>query len=175
MAEIYQPSDDSYFFVEFLEKYLSDLEGDVEYLDMGTGSGILAETASKIIGKENVIAVDINPKAIDSIRKKNLNAIKSDLFSNINGSFDIITFNAPYLPKDFREPESSALSTTGGERGDEVSLEFLKQAKDHLNPEGKIFLLVSSLTPMDKINVFNPKIVAKKKIHLEELIILEFS
>lgn len=174
MSEIYEPEEDSRFFQGFLKEYLESLEGDIEFLDMGTGSGILAKTASEIIGKEKVTAVDINPDAVDKVASIEINSIQSNLFSNISGKFDIITFNAPYLPEDEREPKESALATTGGKKGDEISLEFLKQAKEHLNPGGKIFLLISSLTPLDKIKEFNPVEVARKKIDFEDLIILKF-
>jgi release factor glutamine methyltransferase len=142
---------------------------------MGTGSGILSETASKFLDKKNILAADINPKAVKLLKQKNLNAKKSNLFEKIKSKFDLITFNAPYLPRDPREPKDSQVATTGGKRGDEISLKFLKQAKEHLNKNGKILLLISSLTPMDKIKKFKPKTVAKKKIFMEELLILEFS
>ena len=175
MANIYEPSDDSFFFSEFLEKYLKELEGEIEYLDLGTGSGILAKTASKILEKSEIIVTDINLKAVELLRKKGFNSIQSNLFSNINSKFDLITFNAPYLPRDDREPKNSRIATTGGERGDEISIEFLEQARKHLNPEGKILLLISSLTPQDRIAKFGPQEVARKKIFMEDLIILEFS
>jgi release factor glutamine methyltransferase len=172
--EIYQPAEDSYFFVEFLEKYLQKNKIN-SYLDMGTGSGILSETAAKFIDKKNILAVDINIEAVVLIKKKKFNSIKSDLFKKIENKYDLITFNAPYLPRDLREPKSSQLITTGGKLGDEISLKFLKQAKNHLSKNGKIFLLISSLTPMDKIRKFKPKIVARKKLFMEELLILEFT
>ena len=86
----------------------------------------------------------------------------------------MITFNAPYLPEAKHEPKCSKLITTGGKKGDEISLKFLKQAKEHLNENGRILLLISSLTPLEKINKFEPKILAKKKLFFEELKILEF-
>lgn len=172
--EIYQPSDDSYFFADFLKKYFKSHKI-TSHLDMGTGSGILAKTSAKFLSPDSILAADINPDAIKALQDEKFQTIKSDLFKNIPGKFDLITFNAPYLPLDSREPKSSQLATTGGKRGDEVSIKFLKQAKQHLNPKGKIFLLISSLTPMDKLEKFNPKIVAKKKIFMEELLILEFN
>ena len=172
--EIYQPSDDSYFFAEFLKKDLADKPKSLTMLDVGTGSGILAKTASKILPPKNITASDINPSAINSLKKEKFQTIQSDFFENIKDSFDLITFNAPYLPLDKREPKSSQLATTGGKHGDEISLKFLKQAKQHLSPSGKIFLLISSLTPMNKIKKYNPKIVARKKLFMEELLILEF-
>ncbi len=172
--EIYQPAEDSYLFVDFLKKYLSKHKVN-SYLDMGTASGILAKTASKFIDKENILVADINPTAIKKLKQKNFSAIKTNLFSNIKNKFDLITFNAPYLPLDPREPKESQVATTGGKRGDEISVKFLRQAKKHLNKNGKILLLISSLTPMDKIKRFKHKIIARKKIFMEELLILEFT
>ena len=142
---------------------------------MGTGSAILPEVASKFINKKNITAADINPKAVKLAKQKTFNAIKTNLFKKIKDKFDLITFNAPYLPLDKREPKDSQLATTGGKCGDEISIKFLKQAKKHLNKNGKILLLISSLTPQNKIKKFKPKIVAKKKIFMEELLILEFN
>ncbi len=172
--EVYQPAEDSYFFTEFLERYLQKNKIN-SYLDMGTGSGILSETVTKFIDKKNILAVDINTEAIETLKQKGFNSIESDIFSEVKNKYDLITFNAPYLPRDSREPKSSQLITTGGKEGDEISLKFLKQSKKYLTKNGKIFLLVSTLTPMDKIKKFKPKIVARKKLFMEELLILEFS
>lgn len=172
--DIYKPSDDSYFLSEFLKKYLKKNKIS-SYLDMGTGSGILSETVSKFINKKNILTADINPKSIKLLRSKNFNSIKTNLFDKIKENFNLITFNAPYLPLDSREPKDSQIATTGGKRGDEISIKFIKQAKKHLNKNGKILLLISSLTPIDKIKKFKYKIVARKKIFMEELLILEFT
>jgi release factor glutamine methyltransferase len=202
--QIYQPADDSCLFQEFLENYFSTIYNlqsttypKTKFLDMGTGSGILAKTASKFLNPKNIIATDINPEAIKQLQKEKFQAIQSDLFQVLKKNdqlgrspkttnyqlpttnyikFDIIVFNAPYLPQDPREPKDSQLATTGGPRGDETPLKFLTQAKSHLNPNGKIFLLISSLTPQNKIKKFwKYKIVARKKIFMEELLILEFN
>ena len=173
--KIYQPSDDSHFFASFLKKYLKSNKV-TSYLDMGTGSGILAKTALNFIPPKKILASDINPNAIKNLQKEKFKTIESNLFKNITQSFDLITFNAPYLPLDKREPKSSQLATTGGEKGDEISLEFLKQVKKHLTSNGKIFLLISSLTPQNNIKKLWPyKIIARKKIFMEELLILQFN
>jgi len=172
---IYEPREDSYFFEEFLEKYLKKLPKNSKALDMGTGSGILAKKIAEFLGAKNTTASDINQEAIGGLKKEKFRKIKSDLFERINEKFDLIVFNAPYLPKDGREPEDSSLATTGGEKGDEISIKFLKQAKNRLKKCGKILLLVSSLTPMSRIKKFSPRIAARKKLGFEDLIILEFS
>ena len=172
--EIYQPAEDSWMFAEFLRRYLKSNKPN-SYLDIGTGSGILPKIASEIISPKNITATDINPNAIANLKKSPFRTIKSDLFKQIPNHFDLITFNAPYLPLNSKEPKDSQLATTGGKNGDEISLKFLKQAKSHLNKNGKIFLLISSLTPQNRIKKLWPyKIVAKKKIFMEELLILEF-
>jgi release factor glutamine methyltransferase len=58
------------------------------------------------------------------------------------------------LPDDPIEPEDSKLSTTGGIEGPEIIARFLKEAKDHLNKNGKILLIISSLTG-------NPEVIFK--------------
>ena len=171
--KIYQPAEDSYFFADFIKKYLKKNKIN-SYLDIGTGSGILAETASKFLNKKNILTVDINPEAVKLLNQKKFKAIKSNLFEKVKTKFDLITFNAPYLPFDEREPKESQVATTGGKKGDEISLKFLKQAKKHLKKNGKILLLISSLTPINKIQKLNPKIVARKKLFFEQLLILEF-
>jgi len=171
---MYQPAEDSLFFAEFLDNYFSALKNKgISYLDIGSGSGIFSEVAKKSKIK-NILAVDIDEESIDLVRKKGFKIVKSDLFSKIPKSqkFDIITFNAPYLPADKFDKQPD---TTGGKRGDEISLKFLRQAKKHLNKNGKIFLLISSLTPYKNIKKFSPKIVTRKKLFFEELLILEFS
>ena len=143
---------------------------------MGTGSTILAETAKKR-GIQDITTIDINANAIKLSKEKGFKAIKSNLFEKIpkTKKYDLICFNAPYLPKDKNEPKDSQIATTGGKKGDEISLKFIKQAKQHLNPNGKIYLLISSLTPINKIKKYNPKIVKRKKIFFEELLILEIN
>ncbi len=179
--EIYEPREDSFLFVEFLKNYFSKISKKelsiLEYLDMGCGSAILSETASGFLSKKSILAADINPLAVRLAKQKGFNSKVSDLFSKIpkTKKFDLITFNAPYLPEEEKEPSDSRLITTGGKRGDEIPLKFLKQAKTYLAPSGKILLLISSLTPLNRINKFRPKIVAEKKIFFENLLILEFS
>ncbi len=174
--EIYEPSDDSFFFASFLKNYVRKNKP-TTFLDMGCGSGIMAKTISKSFDKKNVLCADINPSAVSATRLIGFKAIRSNLFSKIpkKRKFDLITFNAPYLPDVEDEPKSSKLITTGGKNGDEISLKFIKQAKEYLTNKGRILLLVSSLTPLERINKFKPKILVKKKLFFEELLILEFS
>jgi len=133
---IYEPEEDSYLLNKFVKKYAKG-----KVLDMGTGSGIQALTALE--NTPDVLAVDINEECVRALK---INVIQSDLFSNVKGKFDLIIFNPPYLPEDKEEPEDSKVITTGGEKGSEIIVKFLEDAKEHLNKNGKILILISSLT-----------------------------
>ena len=103
------------------------------------------------------------------------------MFENISEKFDLITFNPPYLPLDKREDKESQLITTGGKTGDEIVLKFLEQASQHLNQDGKILLLLSSLTPKSKIKTLlhklnlKSKIIARQGLFMEQLEVWEIS
>ena len=167
---IYEPEEDSYL----LEKYVKILaKGKV--LDIGTGSGILA-IAAKNKCKE-IMAVDINPEAVALVQKKGIKAIESDLFSEVEGKFDTIIFNPPYLPEDDREDEESKKITTGGKNGNELIERFLKQAKNYLQKEGIILIVFSSLSGdvnrLFKKYRYRQRLLESKKFFFEELFAYE--
>ena len=74
------------------------------YLDMCTGSGCIGITLSKELDISDTILSDISKEALQvcdiNCKKYNVNAniIESDLFDNIDGKFDLITINPPYVP-----------------------------------------------------------------------------
>jgi len=152
---IYEPKEDSFLLEKAVRKYAKGKS----FLDMGSGSGIAAE-AAKETGAKSILASDINQEAVDFLKNKGILAVKSDLFDKIKGKFDIIAFNPPYLPKDKREDKESSLATTGGKKGDEIILKFLKDALKHLENNGVILLILSSLTPKGRIN----RLINKKQL-----------
>ncbi|MFH1770283.1 MAG: HemK2/MTQ2 family protein methyltransferase [archaeon] len=164
---IYEPREDSFL----LQKHIKDYaKGSV--LDMGTGSGILAEEAIKYTDK--VLAADINKEAIKKHSK--IEFRQSNLFSNVKESFDLIIFNPPYLPSCAKD---SDIALDGGKEGYELIEKFLKQAKKHLNKNGVILLLFSSFSKKEKIDKvlkeenYSYKEIAKEHIHFEDLYVYE--
>ena len=163
---IYEPNDDTFLIAEQVEKFAKG-----KVLDLGTGSGYLAEIALE--KTKDVLAADISEEVVEFVKKKGIKVVKSDLFSNINDKFDLIIFNPPYLPLDQREPKDSRLSTTGGLKGSEVLERFLKDAKSYLNENGKILIVFSSLTKdtMEIIKNYNYKAekLSEKKLFFEAI------
>lgn len=172
MSIVYSPREDS----DLIYKEVKKRADGRRVLDVGTGSGILA-LGAKRGGAIDIVAVDINPDAVEFAKKKGINAIESDLFSNVKGKFDLIAFNPPYLPEDLREDGESKLITTGGEKGDEITLRFLEDAGRFLNPNGEILLLVSNLTSLKRIEAMIKKkgymkeVVSSQKLFYEELFV----
>jgi len=161
---IYSPREDSYL----LEKEVKRYAKDKKVLDLGAGSGIQAESALKE-GVKSVLCADIDFKVVEFLRKKGLNVIQSDLFSNIKGKFELIIFNPPYLPADESDNKESRVQTTGGRRGDEIIVRFLEDVKNYLSEEGIILIVISSLTPRDRIlRVLKEKGLKKEVISKED-------
>ncbi len=165
---MYSPKEDSYFLSEVLEEYFGNYDNEkkikIKILDMGSGSGIQAETAIENgVKRKNILAADIDKNSLDYIKsRKNVKTIHSDLFEKINEKFDLVVFNPPYLPIDSYD---KGIDTTGGEKGDEVIVRFLKDLKNYLNEDGRALLLLSSLTPRYKINkVMGKQGLEKNKI-----------
>ena len=142
--EVYNPSDDSYLILEAIEVAAGE-----RFLDMGCGSGLIAVHAAK--AGADVIAADVNPHAVECTRRNahkndtNFEVILSDLFERIPGSFDVIAFNPPYLAVEETTTSWLERSWTGGQEGTDVAGPFLEQASEHLTPNGRIYMILSSL------------------------------
>lgn len=176
MSIIYQDEEDSYLFSKSLEEQIPKIKNYKikRYLEIGAGSGIQLDALKKIgIKKANIFSCDINKNAVQQCIKKGFNCIKSDLFSNIKGKYNVIIFNPPYLPKDKKEEKESRLATTGGKKGGELINKFLKQAGKYLEKDGKIFLVTSSLTKGIKWEKWRKRRISEENLFFEKIYIWE--
>jgi release factor glutamine methyltransferase len=136
-----------------LRKHLKSTDS---FLDMGTGYvGVLAIFANICLNCKKILAIDQLSKIISSAKKNsdrlklNIEFCCSDLFSQVNGRFDMIAFNAPYLDIEkgrrsgIMKDELSELRFSGGVGGGETISRFLKEASKHLSDKGKILLGVN--------------------------------
>ena len=160
--EIYEPAEDTYLL-------LDNIKCGKRVLDMGTGSGIIAIECAKQGAK--VVAVDIDEEAIRHLKKiadeENLNiqAVLSNLFENVEGKYDTIIFNPPYLPGD-AENIKDLQWAGGGEHGDEIILRFLDEAKNYLDENGEIYIVLSSFNRLDLVfsKPYRFQKIAKRKL-----------
>ena len=151
---------------------------ELKFLEVGCGSGINLVTAKNAgVRIENILGVDVNIKAVSHCKSLGFNCIKSNLFNNIKGKFDVIIFNPPYLPLDKKEPKISRRETTGGKKGNEIIIRFLKQAGKHLTKDGRIFIITSSLAQeinFDKLG-YKAKKLNQRRLFFERLSCWELS
>lgn len=148
-ASVYPPSEDTELLLAAVAKEDS-LAGE-RALDLGTGSGAVG-IALQAAGAR-VVAVDINPSATAQAHRLGLATVRADLTSALRGPFDIVAFNAPYLPSSDEERLEGDIDRAfhGGEGGVEVSARFVADLPRVLAADGRAFLVVSSRADLDAL------------------------
>ncbi|RLG19457.1 hypothetical protein DRN67_02620 [Candidatus Micrarchaeota archaeon] len=149
--DVYEPSEDSFA----LARQIGKKEGG-SVLDVGTGCGILAVIAAAR-GAE-VVGVDVSIIAIENAEfNAESNGVecrfkKSNLFERVGGKFDLIMFNPPYLPTAPEEIVKGPLNHAfnGGADGREVIQRFCSSAGEYLKRNGRILMVASSLSGIEK-------------------------
>ena len=124
-------------------------------LDLGTGSGILALTLLAEWPSVEAVAVDVSADAL-AVAEKNaevlgvrqrLKLVQSDWFSRVEGKFDLIVSNPPYIPEahvaglapDVRNYDPQ-LALMGGDDGLDPYRVIANQAPGFLGPSGAVFV-----------------------------------
>jgi len=108
-------------------------------LDLGCGSGVCAIFAAP--KAREVLAVDISPSAVQNTKDNcarlgltNVTVRHSDMFSGVDGKFDLILANPPYLEADFPDEEKQFAT----------SMRYLPtlfaQVGDHLTDNGRLLI-----------------------------------
>ncbi|RQW81435.1 MAG: methylase, partial [Methanothrix sp.] len=150
-------------------------------LEIGCGSGFVSKELEGIA--PSILATDINPHAVLAAKALGVDVVRADLFQGINGRFDLILFNPPYLPTAPEERTGQWIdhALDGGEDGREVIARFLKDLMSHLSPTGRALLLISSLTGLEEVREmavaqeFHTTVVATERCFFEQLHVLRIS
>ncbi len=172
--DVYPPSDDSILLIESL-----DVKQEEKVLEVGCGSGVVSIHCA--LNGCVVTSGDINPKAVE-LTKKNFAAnslsatvVETDVYSAINGRFDTIVFNLPYLPVD--EEGLLAKAWSGGPDGLGPLPKLLEEAPAHLNEGGRVVVVVSSLMDgaalHELLDQYDYRVLGESRMFFEKLSVVE--
>ncbi|MBD3641972.1 MAG: 50S ribosomal protein L3 N(5)-glutamine methyltransferase [Marinobacter sp.] len=146
---------------ELLENGLQPWLGDTDVnriLDLCTGSGCIGIGAAMVFDDAEVDLSDISEDAL-AVAESNIDlhdvrgrvrTVKSDVFENISGRYDVILSNPPYvdaedladMPDEYRhEPE---LGLAAGADGLDIAHRILAKAADHLTDDGLLIVEVGN-------------------------------
>lgn len=96
-------------------------------MDIGCGSGAGALLVARARPDAEVLAVDINPKALrmsavnaELANVPNVSVYHSDVLDGVDGRFDLILANPPYM----KDSQQRSYRHGGGELGEALSLRF---------------------------------------------------
>ncbi len=164
----YPPSEDTFFIAENIEHEKGDYA-----LDIGSGSGYLTKLLSENFSF--VVGTDINYEVLKEQTYKTKNLVCCNSSDALKVKFDLIVCNLPYLATD----EILDIATDGGKEGFELPKKIFDSAYVNLKENGKFIFVTSSLSNYQKLIDYaqklglDAKILAKKKLFFEELILVE--
>lgn len=183
LENVYEPAEDTFLLAENLIVDKDDI-----VLDMGTGCGVLGILAAE--KAKRVVAVDLNPHAVRCARMnaklhgviEKMDIRQGDLFKPLkkNEKFDLIIFNAPYLPSEAREQTTwLERAWAGGPTGRQLIDRFVSEAPEYLEKGGRILLVQSTLSNVEETvrkleeKGFGVAVVAEKKVAFETIVLIQ--
>ncbi|AQQ70393.1 Release factor glutamine methyltransferase [Limihaloglobus sulfuriphilus] len=121
-------------------------------LDLCTGSGCIAAAIAHNCPEVELTASDISEKALETAREnaenhslKNITITKSDLFENIEGKFELIVSNPPYIKSSEIQRLDKNVAAheplealNGGDDGLDVYRKIIKKLPDYLEKQGMV-------------------------------------
>lgn len=135
---------DTYRFARCIQAHLSShTQTPRRAVDIGCGSGAGALVVARACPQAQVWGTDINPKALRITALNaalagatNLQAVESNVLREVEGMFDLITANPPYM----QDPKGRAYRDGGSGLGSALSLRILAEAVPRLSSGGTLLL-----------------------------------
>lgn len=172
--EVYRPSEDSRLLLESIA-----LEREERFLEVGTGTGLIALHAARLAA---AVATDANREAVAVARANAarnglaLDVVRTDLAAGLRGPFDVVAFNPPYL--EGRPRDGLDRAWAGGDQGSEVAVRFLEDLPRILRRGGRAYLLLSRANRDARAVAdarFATRLVSTKHLFFEDLDVLELT
>ncbi|MEA1972960.1 MAG: peptide chain release factor N(5)-glutamine methyltransferase [Candidatus Cloacimonadota bacterium] len=150
-----------------------------EVLDIGTGSGAISIALKKERNELNLSAIDVSDEAI-KIAKENcvlnnckINIFKSDIFEKVQGKFDLIISNPPYIEeKEYSKLQQEIvnyepkLALIAAEKGLFFFKKIIENAAKYLNNNGLLAFEIGA-NQADDVTLFgknnNLNLILRKK------------
>lgn len=142
----------------------------IKILDLFTGSGCIGIAILKNTKDAKCVFGDIDEKYLEQVKinlflnnisNKRAKTVKTNIFSNIKEKFDYIVANPPYVAKErLNEVQFEVkkydpkIAWYGGKGGLVIIKKFLKEAKNFLNKNGKIYLEIDPYQVEDIKKIF---------------------
>ncbi|MGC6507165.1 MAG: methyltransferase [Myxococcota bacterium] len=152
--------------LELFATWLSQYNGQKKTaIDVGTGSGILALLLQRS-GFEQITACDLNPNAIESLRRElerhkkpeNITLKCQDLMEKTKTKYELIVFNPPWL-----RGKIDSLIDKGMYYTDNLFDRFFEQSHQALQPDGRIALIYSNIQSLVQPNEPHPILTELEK------------
>ena len=124
-------------------------------LDLCAGSGCIGVAVAQEIPESQVVFVELDPKHHENIKKNLLEnnidpsrtkILGGDLFERVEGKYDFILSNPPYIDMSLKRVAESvlehepSLALDGGQKGLEIIEKILEQLPRYLNAGGALFI-----------------------------------
>ena len=146
------PRQDTELLVENAITYIKSVKGNVDVLDMCTGSGCIAISIVRLCENAKVTAVDFSEKALvvakenNALNKADVTFFQSDLFENVEKQYDVIVSNPPYIKTEEIESlmdevriHEPMMALDGDCDGLKFYKKIAKEGRQHLRSNGIIF------------------------------------
>ena len=138
--------------VELAESKIENRESRI--VDVGTGSGVIALSLAAKFPEAKILAADVSDDALalaqENASRLNLTGrvrfLKSRLLESVEGAFDLIVANLPYVSTQDRHTLSREvlhdpeIALFAGAQGDELVHELIDHAPSRLRPGGMLAL-----------------------------------
>lgn len=139
----------------------SQTRRNLRILDLCAGSGAIGVAVAKAVPEAEVTFAEIDSAHLPTIQKNlesNINisegsirmdqyeVVESDLFEKVEGKFDFILTNPPYIDPVIDRTEESVkshephLALYGGQQGMEIIYTILKDSINYLNADGQLWI-----------------------------------